>query len=92
MSDVSGRRKAKAFVLAVAVSVPILIGIAVGITGWGGTHQVPHQGKFGGIIWIVAELFWHPVIGIPVLAVLVIGVVYVTRAQLRWKRGRRNLD
>jgi hypothetical protein len=68
----------KAFAL-VVVAAAIGLGIAAAIVDRSEGHpRIPFiPGKYGWIIWVVAELFWHPVIRIPVLAVLVISAVYV---------------
>lgn len=76
MGDASWGRKAFALV---AMAAAIGLGIAAAIVDRSEGHpRIPFiPGKYGWIIWVVAELFWHPVIRIPVLAVLVIGAVYV---------------
>jgi hypothetical protein len=81
MSDVSWGRKVFALV---AVASAIRLGLALAIADSRAGHQFPFvPGKYWPIVWGVVEIFWHPMIGIPVLAVLVIGVVVYVWAKHR---------
>ncbi len=78
MSDVAWGRRVLGWLVAASA---IGLGIAVAMVDHSEGHRVPFiPGKFGWIIWIVAEFFFHPLIRIPLLSLLVFGAAYA------WKR------
>jgi hypothetical protein len=81
MSDESRGRTIFAYaVLAVAIG----LGVVIGIAGRGQPdHHVAGGGKYAAVVWAVAEIIWHPAIGIPLLLV-VVGLMY-----LLWQRQQQ---
>lgn len=73
-------------VLGVVVASTVVLGRVLEARHCSPSCPPPLPGKFGFIIWLVGVVLSDPVIGIPVLAVLIIVFAYVWKLQYGGKR------
>ena len=84
MNDSSRRRKVFVLVRVVLASLGVVSVVVLGVAAAVADHREGHPslahipGKYGTLIWAAIDIVWHPMVGIPALAALLIGcTVYV---------------